>query len=183
MSKAKLTKCFPCFCGHPCGGGKRLSRKKKKKLKEFFIIVKPYTQLDLFEHLSSCNLGDQYRTYSKELHLTPFVKKNKRAIELILMNCDEVAVGAVRDNKFKFEFTWEYDNGLYVEEGSMPLIFLKNDFNKTWAGEETESLFKRLRIPFESITNDKDLIKYVSKNYNSIIKESDELEIGEFEHV
>jgi hypothetical protein len=164
----KIGKCFACWSGYPCVKNNKLPRKKKKRLLKFYDLLGHYfNQSYMIDMVSSCTLASDYKALKPYFHLFGYYKKNKEKINFILKIADEKfgcepVILVFDKGGFTFQWVWEDDNGLYCTEGSMPFIYEKAKFDKTWSGSETEDLLRQLGIPHESVKNDRELIQAVN---------------------
>ncbi len=167
----KLAKCFCCYSGYPCGKVPRLPRKKKKQLKVYESYIASFTSgyYGIGEDTTTCNMAGVYKAVKKYFKLIPFFKKHRAAFTHVLRNTDfgEPIKLGLEDGNFSLNFSWETDNGLYCESGIMPFIYNADNWDKTWAGEQTYEVLTGCGIQFGTVLNDKEFIAALSARMKS----------------
>lgn len=176
MSKAKLHPCIGCYFGKdddnvPKCKKQKLSRKKKKKLKKAYSLLCELSpgSIEMWEGISSCSLVSDYKFYTPLIKKIGYFQKHMKVFielkKLSYTNSDELEI--IRDkNDYVLAFPWEYDNGLYCEEGHMPMQLGEDPKDDTWAYEASKAYCEHFDLNILEIKNESHFLKLAGKKLN-----------------
>jgi len=176
MSKAKLHPCIACYMSKndedvPKCTKQKLSRKKKKKLKKAYLLLNTLSpgSLEMWEGVSSCSLASDYKHFLPLINKINYFQKNKKVFielkKLCYSMCDELEFIRYKNDYF-LAFPWECDNGLYTEEGHMPMQFGKDPDDGTWAYEASKEYCEHFCLNILEIKNESQFLKLAGKKLN-----------------
>lgn len=137
----------------------KLSRKKKKRLKNILKYVYLPSESFFQDTISSCTIGNDWKQLKRFESSTLDHKKFSNAIDIIISFEELEPIGIGIDGNFGW--VWEDYNGLYTTSGIMPFVYNKIENDDTLSFSETKLFIKELGVTNFNINSDTDLIKAV----------------------
>jgi hypothetical protein len=173
MKKKRLHRCFVCWHGEDCGSrNEKLPRQKKKTLKKAGRILEliagntPFW-MDVF---TSCHQRGIYRLMRPIIDRLGYYQRYLPVILHIHQLADNAGEEIQLDinGGWKLGWHWEYDNGLYTEEGIMPFQFGDDPEDDTWCWSETRNLCEALGLDILKIKNEAHFLKLAYQKTQSV---------------
>lgn len=145
-NKNNFNLCYGCYNEKIYGYGgcdkkySNLSRKKKKRLKNFLSKFRNYISIDYCEYssLSSCTLGSDYKTYKPFLDKMSLFEKFEKEIKYLFRKdeyswggnyyaFESLEEGSGISKDFEFNFGWETDDDYYGGSSGVELVDWKRE--------------------------------------------------------